>query len=138
MEKIIIILILLSFFIFIIFVVKKLFKKDNKNINRDEIKNKWKEIENLANFDKEMYYKMAIIEADKLLDNVFKKMGTPGSTMGERLRFLSYKYPKLKTVWDAHIIRNHISHESNYVLYNSSARKAINIYRNALKELNIF
>lgn len=137
MEKFFIVLISIGFVCFIVYVIKKLGKNTNVKVNKNEIKNKWEEIENLANFDKEMYYKMAIIEADKLLDNVFKQMGTPGSTMAERLRFLVYKYPKLKPVWEAHIIRNNISHESNYSLYRSSAKKAINTYKSALKELNI-
>lgn len=137
MDKIFIILLCIGFLIFIVYIIKKISKKDNSKIDKNEVKNKWLEIEKLANFDKEMYYKMAIIEADKLLDDVFKQLGTPGSTMAERLRFLIYKYPRLKNVWEAHSIRNYISHESNYSLYRSSAKRAIVIYKNALKELNI-
>lgn len=136
MEKILITLLIIGFCITIFFIIQKNIKgSKSKNINKNEIKNKWAEIESIANNGKEMYYKMAIIEADKLLDDVFKKLGTPGSTMGERLKFLIYKYPGLKKVWEAHIIRNNISHESNYELYKSTAQRALSIYKNALKEL---
>lgn len=133
----------IAIFIVIIFIVVFIFVKNaiksgrSSQLDKNEIKNKWKEIENLANMDKEMYYKMAIIEADKLLDNVFKKLLTPGSTMGERLKFLVYKYPNLRKVWEAHSIRNSISHESDYSLYRSSAKKAISIYKEALRELGV-
>ncbi|HOC96424.1 MAG TPA: hypothetical protein PLM63_00440 [bacterium] len=134
--KIIILIIILLLFAFIY--ITRVKKKDkNDKVNKSAIKNKWGEIEKLAKFDEEMYYKIAIIEADKLLDSVFKQMGTPGSTMAERLRFLIYKYPKLKSVWEAHSIRNNVSHDSDYILYKSLAKKALSIYKSALKELNI-
>lgn len=133
----IITLIIVIIILFVVYIIKNRKKNNNNKVNKNAIRNKWGEIEDIAKFDKEMYYKMAIIEADKLLDSVFKQMGTPGSTMAERLRFLIYKYPKLKSVWEAHSIRNNISHDSDYVLYKSSAKKALSIYKSALKELNI-
>jgi len=138
MENGFILIFIVIAFIMIFIFAKNVIKSGRSNgIDKNEIKNKWKEIENLANMDKEMYYKMAIIESDKLLDSVFKKLLIPGSTMGERLKFLIYKYPNLRKVWEAHSVRNSISHESDYILYKSTAKKAISIYRDALKELGV-
>lgn len=109
----------------------------SKNLDKQYFKRKWDEIEKAAAMKSEMGYKMAIIEADKLLDDAFKKLMIAGSTMGERLKVIGYKYPSLKKVWDAHIIRNKISHESSFRLYDSTARNAINIYKEALKEIGI-
>ena len=100
-------------------------------------KKKWEEIEKAANMKSEMGYKMAIIEADKLLDDAFKKLMIAGSTMGERMKVISYKYPNIRKVGEAHGIRNKISHESNFRLYDGTARKAINSYKDALKEIGI-
>lgn len=115
------------------------FKKTgrSKNIDKQYFKKKWEEIEKAADMRSEMGYKMAIIEADKLLDDAFKKLMIAGSTMGERLKVIIYKYPNLRKVWEAHVIRNKISHESSFKLYDNTAKKAISIYKDALKEIGI-
>lgn len=136
MKKISIIIIIV---IIILAIIINKIKKSNrsKNIDKQYFKKKWEEIEKAADMKTEMGYKMAIIEADKLLDNAFIKLGTAGSTMGERLKVIIYKYPNLKKVWEAHIVRNKISHESNYKLYDNTAKRALFIYKDALKEIGI-
>lgn len=123
----------------ILFIVINKIRKNSRSSTIDKVyfKKKWKEIEDMAAMNKEMAYKMAIVEADKLLDHALKVLGTPGSTMGERLKVKVYKYPNLRRVWDAHSVRNAISHESNYKLFDSTARKSISTYKDALKELGI-
>lgn len=115
------------------------FKKTgrSKNIDKQYFKKKWEEIEKAVDMRSEMGYKIAIIEADKLLDDAFKKLMIAGSTMGERLKVIIYKYPNLRKVWEAHVIRNKISHESSFKLYDNTAKKAISIYKDALKEIGI-
>jgi len=133
----IIFFIVLAIIIFILLIDK--FRKSGRStgIDKQYFKKKWEEIEKAADMRSEMGYKMAIIEADKLLDDAFKKLMIAGSTMGERMKVISYKYPNIKKVWEAHIIRNKISHESNFRLYDSSARRALGIYKDALKEIGI-
>jgi len=125
--------------IIVLLILINKFKKAgrSKNIDKQYFKKKWEEIEKAADMRSEMGYKMAIIEADKLLDDAFKKLMIAGSTMGERLKVIIYKYPNLRKVWEAHAIRNKISHESNFKLYDSSARGALGIYKDALKEIGI-
>jgi len=133
----IIFFIVLAIIIFILLIDK--FRKSGRStgIDKQYFKKKWEEIEKAADMRSEKGYKMAIIEADKLLDDAFKKLMIAGSTMGERMKVISYKYPNIKKVWEAHIIRNKISHESNFRLYDSSARRALGIYKDALKEIGI-
>lgn len=109
----------------------------SKDLDKQYFKRKWEEIEKAVDMKSEMGYKMAIIEADKLLDDAFKKLMISGSTMGERLKVIIYKYPNLRKVWEAHSVRNKISHESNFRLYDSTARRSISIYKEALKEIGI-
>jgi hypothetical protein len=47
---------------------------------------KWEEIMRHINSNKELEWKFAVIEADKLLDGLFKSMGYSGESMGERLK----------------------------------------------------
>ncbi len=133
----IIITIILAIIVLLVLIDR--FKKSerSRSIDKQYFKKKWEEIEKAANMKSEMGYKMAIIEADKLLDDAFKKLMIAGSTMGERMKVVSYKYPNIRKVGEAHGIRNKISHESNFRLYDGTARKAINSYKDALKEIGI-
>ena len=125
--------------VIVLFILIDRFKKAgrSKNLDKQYFKKKWEEIEKAANMKSEMGYKMAIIEADKLLDDAFKKLMMPGSDMGSRLKVIIYKYPNLRKVWEAHIVRNKIAHESSFKLYDSTAKKSLNTYKEALKEIGI-
>lgn len=57
--------------------------------------------------------KMAIIEADKVVDVILKKAGVAGNTMAERLRRVQKQVqrPIYSGMWEAHKLRNQIVHE---------------------------
>ncbi|MFH1838022.1 MAG: hypothetical protein ABH808_00775 [Candidatus Kuenenbacteria bacterium] len=128
---------LLIFFKFVK-IIKSFFRgKKLYGIDKEEIKKKWQEIEGLLNKSSEISYKLAILEADKLLDHVLKSMFFPGNTLGERLKVACYKYEKLRQVWWAHKVRNQLVHETNYHLAYGEAKKALNIFKKGFEELGI-
>jgi len=100
--------------------------------DRNAMRNRWKEVESLLDAPGELSPKLAVIEADKLLDHALKAMAMPGTTLGERLKFAAYKYPKLREVWWAHKVRNQLVHEASYRLDRGIARKAVRAFRKAL------
>jgi hypothetical protein len=81
---------------------------------------------------------LAIIDADKLLDQALKKRRFKGKTMGERLvsaqRFLSDN----DTVWYAHKLRNRLVHEPNIRLKKKEAQAALAGFRQGLRDLGAF
>src|SRR3989344_556442 len=81
--------------------------------------------------------KMAIVEADKLLDSSLKSMTIPGETLGERLKFASYKYPELRKVWFAHKLRNQLVHEASFEISVSQAKAALHEYKKALRVIHV-
>ncbi len=81
--------------------------------------------------------KIAVIEADKLLDGVLKSMFMPGETLGERLKSAAYKYPNIRQVWGAHRLRNQLVHDASFEISMSQARQAIRDYEAAFKTLNV-
>ena len=97
------------------------------------MRRRWAEIESMSSQPGEMGLKMAVMEADKLLDNALKTLAMPGNTLGERLKFAGYKWPDLKKVWWAHRVRNQLAHEASYHLDSGIARRAIRSYGSALK-----
>ena len=108
---------------------------EDEGVNRKIIESRWSEIESLIKQEGEMSSKLAIMEADKLLDYTLKSMALPGETLGERLKFACYKYDKLKKVWWAHKVRNEMVHESSFKLDKGTARRAIDEFKRALQEL---
>lgn len=117
--------------------IRRLFAPKLQGMDRGAIKSRWDEIERLTAAGGEMNLKMAVMEADKLLDHALKSMAIPGVTLGERLKFAAYKYPNIRNVWNAHRLRNQLAHEASYYLEPSFARKAIRDFKDALRLLNV-
>jgi len=106
-------------------------------LERRAIKKRWQEIEGLLKKNDEASWRMAIMEADKLLDYVLKSMAMPGKDLGERLKMISYKYPKIRQVWWAHKIRNRLVHEAEFRIDYGTVKAALKTFRNGLKVLGI-
>ena len=99
---------------------------------------RWDEILRHGDSTKEVEWKFAIIEADKLMDDTLRKAGFPGTTMGERLMAIQEgQLQSLQLIWEAHKIRNRLAHDSNYFLRHAEAKKAIQLYGRALEELRV-
>lgn len=97
---------------------------------------RWDEILRHIESTREGEWKFAVIEADKLTDEILKSAGYPGETMGERL--MNIEREQLQTldgIWEAHKIRNRLVHDTNYFLRYSEAKHAIQLYEETLKEL---
>lgn len=115
--------------------IKSFFKSREYDLDKKGIKKRWQEIEEMLNRPGEMNYKLAVMEADKLLDFVLKSMSMSGNDMGQRIRFASFKYRRLKKVWWAHVLRNQLVHEATFSLDHATARRAIKTFERALREL---
>jgi len=118
-------------------VKKLLFSPKLQGLDKKGIQFRWQEIERLSSDNGEMSLKMSVLEADKLLDHALKAMAMPGNTLGERLKFAAYKYPKIRNVWWAHKLRNQLAHESSFYLEPRMARRAIKEFKKALQMLNL-
>lgn len=80
--------------------------------------------------------KLAIIEADQLLDDLLRRMGYVGESLGERLKQLDAEIlPNIDQVWEAHKIRNNLVHDPDYKLSLNRAQSAIEIYEQAFQAL---
>lgn len=125
--------------ILLLIIVGYYFVRKNKEvdgIDRKFVRERWKKIEELFAYGKEMNYKLAVIEADKLLDEVLKSMYFGGNTMADRLKLASYKFPKLKRVWWAHKVRNLVVHDARYALRHGETKVVLRLFKRALKEFN--
>ncbi len=79
--------------------------------------------------------KLAIIEADKLLDDTVRRMGFAGETMAERLKKITpAQLSNIENIRSAHKVRNNIVHGPDYRLTRLEAETAIGVYEKALRE----
>jgi hypothetical protein len=101
----------------------------------DSFRRAWTEVEAILNGQGEVSRKLAVLEADKLLDRALKSMTMPGATLGERLKFAAYKYPEIRSVWWAHRLRNQLAHEPNSHLDRGLAVKAVREFKRALTRI---
>lgn len=106
--------------------------------NSLKVTQEWEKIINRLDSGDEANYKLAVIEADKLLDTVLKKLTIPGSTMGERLKAIPVsQLPSIDNVWQVHRLRNHLVHTTEFVLTENKAKQAMIIYKQAFTELKV-
>jgi len=98
----------------------------------------WKKIKERLDTGLEPEAKLALIEADSLLDETLKWLGYPGESLGERLEKLVVDIlPNLAEVQEVHKIRNNIIHDPTYKLNLEEARKALAIYEKSLINLDV-
>ncbi|HWA64541.1 MAG TPA: hypothetical protein VG866_01660 [Candidatus Paceibacterota bacterium] len=98
---------------------------------------RWQEILNHLDSTNESEWKVAVIEADKLVDDILKN-SFAGETMGERLMNIDKtQLLSIDSLWEAHKVRNRLAHEVNYFLRHAEAVKAIRYFEAALHELGM-
>ena len=99
---------------------------------------RWKKISKRLEGATESEYKLAVIEADDMLDASLKRMGYAGQTLAERLqRLTSATLPNIEEVYEAHKTRNSIVHNPDFRLSSDDAKKTIEIYEQAFRDLQI-
>jgi hypothetical protein len=103
-----------------------------RSLNTAYYQKKWQEAQNLCK-DKTTW-PLAIINADKLLDEVLKKRHYKGKTMGERLVSAQRMLTNNDGVWFGHKLRNRVVHEETK-LREGDVKKALVGLRQALKDL---
>ncbi len=114
---------------------RRLFWRRRSELSRQDVERRWQVVDNLMKSGELVSLRLAVMEADKILDEVLKSMSMPGTTFAERLKFASHKYYRLKKVWWAHKIRNQLAHETTFNLQKGQARSAVKDFYRALREI---
>ena len=106
-----------------------------RNLNNEYFKKRWHELQ--SHCAQEATWPMAVIDADKLLDEVLKRLRYRGKTMGERLVSAQRDLSSNDTIWYSHKLRNKIVHE-NIKLKKRDVQTALKGYLQALHDLGAF
>jgi hypothetical protein len=99
----------------------------------------WKKITARIDTGLESEYKLAVIEADNMLNEILNKMGYGGESLGERLEKLTAAtLPDIEGIREVHQVRNNIIHDPNYKLSLNETRRLLDIFEKAFKDLEAF
>ena len=84
-------------------------------------------------------WKLAIIEAGFILDEILKDAGYGGTSLGERLKSISPEQLRsLDDAWQAHKVRNQIAHGgADFILTQRLAQDTIKQYRRVFHEMGV-
>jgi len=96
---------------------------------------RWLKIENSLEKGNESSYRLAVIDADKLVDKALTEMGIPGQSMGDKLKKIGDRLPDIQKLWHAHKLRNQVVHADDFNISYDEARRALAIFRQTLKNL---
>jgi hypothetical protein len=102
---------------------------DNKRV-------RWQTIVEQVNSDDVNQWKIAVLDADSLLDEVLYEQGYGGEGVATKLRAaVNDNYETLRYAQEAHGIRNRIAHDAGYALSHREAKMAISSYERFFNEL---
>lgn len=81
-------------------------------------------------------WKLAVIEADTMLEILMGELGYKGENLGEKLKSAGEKnFRHLGTAWEVHTIRNRVAHEGSvFELSHHEAKRVIALYEQIFRE----
>lgn len=101
---------------------------------KGKLRKKWDKIKGKMEVSNESAWKVAIIEADNLIDDLIKRMGYKGENMGERLAGINPgQIENIEELKKAHETRNRLIHEEDFKLDKETAEKVLGYYENFLR-----
>ena len=96
----------------------------------------WQGVLDHMSTSSESDWKLAVIEADKIVDKILILKGYKGESMAERMTSVdSEELKSLDLLWEAHKVRNRIAHKPGFKLDFNQAKKIISYYEEVLKDL---
>lgn len=102
----------------------------------DERNKKWADLLELVESEDSGNWRLAILEADILLEELVSTMGYKGEGLGEKLKGIERSdFNTLEQAWEAHKVRNTIAHDgADFVLTQRETRRVIDLYRQIFEE----
>ncbi|MDO8481506.1 MAG: hypothetical protein Q7S75_00265 [bacterium] len=100
---------------------------------------RWGRIVEQANSDNEQNWRLAILEADIMLNEVLDLKGYVGDTMADKMKQINKgDFNTVDDAWEAHKVRNAIAHKgSAHQLNDREVRRIIGLYERVFKEARV-
>lgn len=117
----------------VIFAAGFIKRKTRSKLNVASFQKRWVELQRLCGNTET--WPLAIINADKLLDDALRQRKYKGKTMGERLVAAQHDITNNDGVWFGHKMRNKLVHEETPDLKKQEVLNILTSFRQALKDL---
>jgi len=109
-----------------------------EDVSVPESSRRWEHVLELVRSDNPNDWRLSILEADIMLDELVSRMGYKGEGLGEKLK--NIEKPDFRTLddaWEAHKVRNIIAHRgSDYVLTQREANRIITLFTRVFEEFH--
>jgi hypothetical protein len=102
-----------------------------------EVRNeKWDRVIDHIESDNPSDWRLAILEADIMLEEMMDKIGVLGDTLGEKLKNVEKSdFSTIDSAWEAHKVRNSIAHQGGaFSITEREARRVIRLYQSVFEE----
>lgn len=112
----------------------ELVKSKQKNV----LRNRWDRIKGRLESGQQSEYKIAIIEADDLIDDLIRRMNYKGENFGERLANIKPgQIENLEDLKSAHLERNKIIHDGKLEITKEQAEQIMSAYEEFLRSFEV-
>jgi cell division protein FtsL len=100
---------------------------------------RWRRIQEQASSDSEQHWRLAILEADIMLNELLDIQGYKGDTMADKMKQVEKaNFNSIDEAWEAHKVRNVIAHEgASFKISNREARRIIGLYGKVFREFKV-
>lgn len=129
----ILVAILIAAIVGVVFLV--IMNKQGPALNVHRYQTKWLEIENSVRRDTPATWQLAIMNADKLLDQALRERRFKGETMGARMKSADKAWKNANHIWSAHKVRNQLAHEVNVTVSYDTTLRSLSAFKQGLKDL---
>jgi hypothetical protein len=108
-------------------------------ISQTKLIKRWEAILERLESDNPSQYKVAVLEADALANEILAGIGYGGSNMAEQLEAVQGGQLETKTLlMEAHEARNQIIHDPNFVLSKEEAKRYLDNFKQFFDEVELF
>ncbi|MBI2024783.1 MAG: hypothetical protein HYT03_01670 [Candidatus Harrisonbacteria bacterium] len=98
----------------------------------------WKQIKKRVQSHDIQNWKLAILEADKLMDDTIKTSGFRADTTDERFKQITTSFlSDAEVIQNVHKIRNRIAQEPDFVITHDQALEILRTYKKAFQDLGL-
>ncbi len=105
---------------------------------KTKMKARWDKIRKRLEGGNEADYKVAIIEADGVIDDLIRRMGYKGENMMERIKNIpSGQLDKIEEIREAHEVMNRIVHEEKFRVSRETAEAVLVKYEHFLRHFEV-
>ena len=109
---------------------------DIPTVSKGKMHRNWDKIKERLMSENPSQYKVAVLEADRVADQMLEGIGYKGENMAERLKNITAVHvSNIDELLRAHDVRNQIIHDPNFVIDKKTAVELVGVYENFLRSM---